>query len=149
MNIVPLTNYKWSCVASLFQKGMRIYTSRGHLPLQHLLRGFQVFEVWIVAMKRWVNAFPQNVVTLAFPTQCPPCYGCMPHLARRGRSFVVKCRTRPTIHIYIRPAKIAYKITKRIVKQAIRYQKITKHGFFLLFLTLNREKNEQNGVCFT
>lgn len=33
-------------------KGMRIDTSRGHLPLQHLLRGFQVFEVWIVAMKR-------------------------------------------------------------------------------------------------
>ena len=31
---------------------MHIDTSRGHLPLQHQLQGFQVFEVWNVEMKR-------------------------------------------------------------------------------------------------
>ena len=42
----------------ILTKGMRIDTSRGHLPLQHLLRGFQVFEVWIVAMKRLSKRLP-------------------------------------------------------------------------------------------
>ena len=69
-----------------------------------------------------------------FPPNARLVMAALPHLARRGRSFVVKCRTRPTIHIYIRPAKIAYKITKRIVKQAIRYQKNNKiRLFFIVF----------------
>ena len=42
---------------------MHIITPRGHLPLRHLIRGFQVFEVRIVAMKRYVNAFLHYVVT--------------------------------------------------------------------------------------
>ena len=44
-------------------KGMRINTSRTHLPLHHHLQGFQVFEVRNVEMCAKVNAYFKNVVT--------------------------------------------------------------------------------------
>ena len=53
MNIVPLTNRKTRHIAaSVITKGDAYTHIPGHLPLLHLLQGFQVFEVWSVAMKR-------------------------------------------------------------------------------------------------
>ena len=109
----------------MLTKGMRINTSRVHLLLQHRLQGFQVFEVRNVEMKRRVNAFLQNVVTLAFPTQCPPCYGCIASLGSAWTIFCHAITDTSDIAFLLETAKIGVKLQKKYGIVTENLEKVT------------------------